>query len=174
MLNQILVEVNQGWYIRMVYSAIILFGRKTRNSMIRNSGVSDVGAAKSGHVTVDATVIRAAHAPDADRETATIFLVTTEAALPVIFLPFFSGGPVVRVVAGGAVHFLFASQETPAGAHLFEVANGPLLIPEFWRKDEHGNKQAPRKARPVVGPLPPASFHSGYTLKMALLADGTA
>src|SRR5581483_9386917 len=151
-------------------SAVVL--SLAKNPMIGAGRMGNIRTRITRHMAIDATVRRRLLQAFAQREAATVLLVTAQAGLSVMSHALLGRRTLVRIVAGNAANLvlLVAALETAALVHLLDMADR-FLLTRFRCANEHRPKQFQRQSRAIVIQASTATGDTSITTKMTLLAD---
>ena len=92
------------------------------------------------------------------------------AALSVIIYFLRGFGIEMRIMAGNAAQFVATRLKATAGIHLFDVANGFLLVKPLGRRDVNGNKCLQGEAGTIIRQRLIPFLDAKLSLQMTLLA----
>jgi len=136
--HQIPVEKSYGQIVLRRPGIRLGIIRMTRNAMIGDRVVLDVGSA-SRHVALQTVVVLTSLLANLERQAATRIFVTTLAALAIEGDALLGSGINVRVMAGDASHAAVAGTKTAAGVHLFHLTDE--FLGSRSRRRPHINRQ---------------------------------
>src|SRR5712692_1711489 len=120
--------------------------------MVRDGGMSDVGARHAGHVTFDAIVLRTFLAADVEVQPTALFVMAGQAAAAVEIELNIGRRIVMRIVTSKTAELPAAFLETATGVHLLDVTDRASRILLVGRQHKEGHDFAQRQSRPIVVP----------------------